>query len=369
MKLTINLKARLQRHSRGRHLLVRRSFFASLKRFRFIALFVTVLLPFYPSLGAFGYSQETAVGDYDETTIITAYEGDAEDAYYSKDSGFIKPTASFGDVRDVSGVNRLIAYTVESGDSFSSISDEFRVSMESILWANDFSRDTVLKPGMSIKIPPVSGVVYRVASGDTLDTVAKKFKVSAEKIREQNGLGATGTLVLGKDLIIPGAAKIREVPPAADTKKLAKDTKKTDPKNAKLESKKLLAQKNAKKNANIASKRYSTAYTGKGNKFAWGNCTYFVANHKNVTWRGNARDWLRNASAAGVATGGSAAPGAIISFSGRGYNAYYGHVGIVADVDGDDIIVKDMNYRRINEVTIRRISKNDPSIRGYIYSD
>jgi hypothetical protein len=31
--------------------------------------------------------------------------------------------------------------------------------------------------------------------------------------------------------------------------------------------------------------------------------------------------------------------------------------------------VKDMNYRRINEVTIRKVPKDDPTIDGYIYVD
>lgn len=68
-------------------------------------------------------------------------------------------------------------------------------------------------------------------------------------------------------------------------------------------------------------------------------------------------------------TGSKPAPGAIISLSGRGYNPYYGHVGIVVDIDGNDIIVKDMNYRRLNEVTVRRIPSGDPTIKGYIYVD
>jgi surface antigen len=70
-----------------------------------------------------------------------------------------------------------------------------------------------------------------------------------------------------------------------------------------------------------------------------------------------------------VATGTKPANGAIISLAGRGYNPYYGHVGIVVDIDGNDLIIKDMNYRRLNEVTVRRISMNDGAIRGYIYVD
>jgi surface antigen len=78
---------------------------------------------------------------------------------------------------------------------------------------------------------------------------------------------------------------------------------------------------------------------------------------------------MKNAKAAGIKTGQKPIPGAIIQFSGRGYNRYYGHVGIVADVTDDYVIVKDMNYRRINEVTIRKVPIDDDSIDGYIYAD
>ncbi|MDP2104004.1 MAG: LysM peptidoglycan-binding domain-containing protein, partial [Candidatus Gracilibacteria bacterium] len=231
------------------------------------------------------------------------------------------------------------------------IAEKFNVSANSIIWANNFNSDTVIHPGDTIRIPPVSGLAYTVASGDTLDSLAAKYKVDKTKIAEQNKLAINQELLIDQQIIIPGAVKI--IPP----KKTPVIVKKDAPK------------KVAPKNTVPKAKVYAVGYTGKGNKFAWGNCTYYVANHKNVTWRGNANAWLRNAAAAGVPTGSNAAPGAIISFKGGGYNPYYGHVGIVVDVDGGDVIVKDMNYRRLNEVTIRRISKDDPAIRGYIYSD
>lgn len=70
-----------------------------------------------------------------------------------------------------------------------------------------------------------------------------------------------------------------------------------------------------------------------------------------------------------MATGQKPVPGSIVQFTGRGYNRYYGHVGIVADVTDEHIIVKDMNYRKINEVTIRKVPRDDPAIDGYIYID
>ncbi len=42
---------------------------------------------------------------------------------------------------------------------------------------------------------------------------------------------------------------------------------------------------------------------------------------------------MRNARADGVKTGSTPVVGAIVQFSGAGYNRYYGHVGIVAGIE------------------------------------
>lgn len=54
---------------------------------------------------------------------------------------------------------------------------------------------------------------------------------------------------------------------------------------------------------------------------------------------------MRNAKAAGVKTGQTPVIGSIVQFSGAGYNRAYGHVAIVSGVEGNNLIVKDMNYR------------------------
>ncbi len=351
MKLKINIQARLKRHARNSPSLNKKRIFSFLKKFKFLSLFIVIILPIYPSFWAFWLNEETAVGNYDETTIITAYEGDSEDSsLFSKESGFIKSNSTLDDTRDVTGSNKFLSYIVQEWDSLWSIASKFNVSTNSIIWANDFNKDRVLHPKDTIKIPPVSGLSYTVIAGDTIESIAQKYKIDTGKIVEQNKLALKQELLIGQQILIPGAIKIN--PP--------KIVIKEDPK------KKLFVKTSLKKKE---TKIYTTNYTGKGNKFAWGNCTYFVANHKNITWHGNANAWLRNAAAAWVPTGDNAAPGAIITFKGSGYNPYYGHVGLVVDVDGDDVVIKDMNYRRLNEVTIRRVSKDDPSIRGYIYTN
>ncbi|MDP2103886.1 MAG: hypothetical protein Q8K26_03115, partial [Candidatus Gracilibacteria bacterium] len=119
MSSKINIKARLQRHARNTQVLSKKRIFSLLKKFKFFSLIIVLILPIYPSFGSsFGVNEETAVGNYDETTIITAYEGDAEDAsIFSKESGFIKPNSTLDDTRDLTGINKLLSYTVTDGDS------------------------------------------------------------------------------------------------------------------------------------------------------------------------------------------------------------------------------------------------------------
>jgi LysM repeat protein len=47
-------------------------------------------------------------------------------------------------------------HTVKSRESLRSISDDYGVSIDAIVWANDISPDDELKIGQVLKIPPVS---------------------------------------------------------------------------------------------------------------------------------------------------------------------------------------------------------------------
>ena len=47
--------------------------------------------------------------------------------------------------------------------------------------------------------------------------------------------------------------------------------------------------------------------------FPYGQCTWWAAYNRHVTWGGNARDWLENAKAQGVATSDYPSAGAIVS--------------------------------------------------------
>ncbi len=208
MKFSVNIKARLERHARNAHVFQKNNVLRTVKQFKIFSLVLMVILPVYPSFGAVGGITENSVGNYDESTILVAYEDDSvESDLFSSESGFLKAESDLDAKRNTIGVNRLIPYAVQDGESYASIALKFRITPDSIMWANGTSRGGVLKPGQIIKIPPVSGLAYTVQSGDTIEKIANTFKITGEKIAKQNRLALGQELLIGQELIIPGAIR------------------------------------------------------------------------------------------------------------------------------------------------------------------
>lgn len=137
---------------------------------------------------------------------------------------------------------KIVQYTVVSGDTLSGIASKFSkedavISVDSIVWANNLkSSDVILKPGMTLTIPPVSGVIHVIKKGDTLNSLAKKYKLIDDKtpvdlvngvyqnIIETNNLEIKTILTdkgesqkielppIGSKLILPGGIVIADVP-------------------------------------------------------------------------------------------------------------------------------------------------------------
>lgn len=103
-------------------------------------------------------------------------------------------------------------YTVEGGDTVSTIAESFGLSARTLLWANGLGEGDFIKPGQVLKIPSVSGYLYTVRSGDTLTSLAQKYKGKEDEILEANGLPLAEALQVGQDIIIPGGE-----PPAPPT--------------------------------------------------------------------------------------------------------------------------------------------------------
>ena len=109
----------------------------------------------------------------------------------------------------------IITYTVERGDTISTIADKFGIDTNTIKWENNLSGDD-LSIGDQLRILPVKGVSYKVASGDSIYSIAKKFNTDAQKIADFpfNNFSnpETFSLVEGQMLIVPDGIKPSEQP-------------------------------------------------------------------------------------------------------------------------------------------------------------
>lgn len=111
--------------------------------------------------------------------------------------------------------DKTINYTVEKGDTVSTIAQKFGVSTDTIRWANDLSGDNI-SVGDSLQILPVTGIEYKVQSGDTVYTIAKKLATDPQKIVDfpfnDFANPETFSLVSGQMLIVPDGIKPTEQP-------------------------------------------------------------------------------------------------------------------------------------------------------------
>ncbi len=95
-------------------------------------------------------------------------------------------------------------YTVAEGDALSTIAAKFGISINTILWANNLSVRSTIRPGQDLTILPVSGVMYTVKSGDSLIKLAQTYSAESSLILSANKLADASAITVGQKLLIPG---------------------------------------------------------------------------------------------------------------------------------------------------------------------
>ncbi len=106
----------------------------------------------------------------------------------------------------------IIEYEIQSGDTVSSIAQRFGLKTNTILWANNLSSFSLIRPGNTLKILPTDGVLHTVKRGENLSYLAQRYSVSSQEIANYNNVRAD-SLAVNQDLIIPGASRVRTPAP------------------------------------------------------------------------------------------------------------------------------------------------------------
>ena len=204
----------------------------------------------------------------------------------------------------------ILTYKVKSGDTLGTISAKFNITTDTIKWANNITDENSIKPDTSLTILPVNGILHTVQSGDDVLALAQKYQSNASIIESFNGLEGKAPEA-GMQLVIPDGIKPAPAPVR-------------------------IASYGSSSSAGYFS---ASRFSGNGNTYYWGQCTWYVASKRYVpgNW-GNAISWYYNAQASGFSTGSAPRAGAI------GWERM-NHVVYVESVNGDGTVtISEMNY-------------------------
>lgn len=103
---------------------------------------------------------------------------------------------------DFPETDEISVYEVKKGDTIQDVAKLFKVSVNTIVWANDLKTRT-LTPGETLVILPITGIKYTVKKGDSLATLAKKYRADIRDIAQYNGVSEDTELTVGASIIIP----------------------------------------------------------------------------------------------------------------------------------------------------------------------
>jgi len=229
---------------------------------------------------------------------------------------------------DTSAARGISSYVTKEGDTMESIAKKFKISSQTLRWANNTTSDAV-EPNKTLVVPLVDGVVYTVKDGDTAQSLAEKYKTSTERVVLYNDIDDGAKLSTGSRIVLPGG----ELPENERPGYVASRSRSTT----------------------SGSRNWLTASVG--NRYAAGNCTWYAYERRLQLGRpigsfwGHAKAWSDSARAAGFVVNNVPAPGAIIQNTWGGFG--YGHVGIVERVDGQNIYIMEMNYKGYNIISPR----------------
>lgn len=100
--------------------------------------------------------------------------------------------------------NQVVTYTIEPGDSLGVIAYAFGVSIPTIMWENNLTLKSIIRPGDTIRIPPVTGVMHTVKKGDNLKKIAAAYQATTPDIVRFNHLKEDGSdLQIGERIMVP----------------------------------------------------------------------------------------------------------------------------------------------------------------------
>lgn len=222
----------------------------------------------------------------------------------------------------------IFEYTVQDDDTVASIAGQFALSENTIRWNNDLAANEEVEAGDTLYILPLDGVLHTVEDGDSGDSLAAHYGGDPSLIVSFNDAEIDG-FVPGQEVVIPNGVLPESERPEPVNQQTAPSTTSTN------------GADQSTSTETTTQSDFTPQHSG-GNGYAYGWCTWYVADQIDIpnNW-GNAATWAARAEASGYTVTSQPQEGAIAQNSHMAGGL--GHVGIVEEVRGDEIVMSDMN--------------------------
>ena len=226
---------------------------------------------------------------------------------------------------------------VTFGETVESLATSNHSDAAAIRWANGLAAGVEPAPGATLLLPPGAGALVAVHPGERPSHFAVRRGVDPRVLLDYNALSKDSPLPAGSFLQVP----LSTAPSGALVGRF-------------------FSRANNRAVPVIAEDHGPDT-------FPYGQCTYYVASRRDVSWGGNAGSWFENAN--GVRPEGHIpVAGSIVVF----HLGWFGHVAYVEDVNPDgSFVISEMNFYGSGggwgRVDRRTIAADDRSITGFIY--
>lgn len=94
-------------------------------------------------------------------------------------------------------------HVVKYGETLWSIAQDHNINIDTLIGANNIDNMNRIKPGDSLLILPVKGILYKIGPGQSLNSIAEDFNINSSLIKDANNITRGQKVNTGRLILIP----------------------------------------------------------------------------------------------------------------------------------------------------------------------